>query len=91
MLTKSMLFLAVLGLTSTAHAQTPYITGVSAFWYLGSGINSDGGYYAQAQLTANPNGASGAITWRVATTGAGTVTLDCTSGCSVVNRDGDPR
>lgn len=57
---------------------TPTITGVNAFWWLGSGILSDGGYYAQAAWTANANGATGTPTWHVNTVvGGGNVSLSC--------------
>jgi hypothetical protein len=66
------------GVLSTAVAQ-PTITGVNAFWWLGSGINSDYDYYAQAAWTANANGASGTPTWHVSTvSGGGSVSLSCT-------------
>lgn len=75
------------GLVSRAGAQTPIITGVNAFWWLGSGILSDGGtcsgqtgpcYYAQASWTANPNGNTGSPTWTVVNApGGGSVSLDC--------------
>lgn len=62
--------------------QRPTISGVSAFWWLGSGILSDHGYYAQAAWTANPNGASVTPTWSVSTVGGGgNVNLSCTT-CS---------
>jgi hypothetical protein len=68
--------LIILGgaLLSSTQAQ-PTITGANAFWYLGSGILSNGGtcsghtgpcYYAQAAWTANANGATGTPTWHQA-------------------------
>lgn len=82
------------GLLSRAGAQTPTITGVNAFWWLGSGILSNGGtcsgqtgpcYYSQASWTANPNGNTGSPTWTVvnSATGGGAVSLDCYS-CTTV-------
>jgi hypothetical protein len=78
--------LLLLGALSTAIAQ-PTITGVNAFWWLGSGILSDGGecsdypgycYYAQAAWTANANGAAGTPTWTVNTVpSGGSVSLSC--------------
>lgn len=74
------------GVASVGMAQ-PTITGVNAFWWLGSGILSDGGtcsgqtgpcYYAQAAWTANANGAMGTPTWHVNTVpGGGSVSLSC--------------
>jgi hypothetical protein len=56
----------------------PSVSGVSSFWWLGPGINSDQGYYAQSALTANPNGASGTPYWSVQTvSGGGSVSLSC--------------
>jgi hypothetical protein len=56
----------------------PTISGVNAFWWLGTGILSDRGYYAQSALTANANGASGSPTWSVQTvSGGGSVSLSC--------------
>jgi hypothetical protein len=60
--------LGLIAATQCALAQyTPTISGVSAFWFLGSGILADGGmcstgqtgpcYYAQSQLSSNANGA----------------------------------
>jgi hypothetical protein len=79
----SLLFFCFVG---TLAAQ-PTITGVNAFWWLGSGILSDGGtcsgqtgpcYYAQAAWTANANGATGTPTWHVGTVaGGGSVNLSC--------------
>lgn len=82
------------GLLSRAGAQTPTITGVNAFWWLGSGILSDGGtcsgqtgpcYFSQASWTANPNGNTGSPTWTVvnSATGGGSVSLNC-STCTTV-------
>jgi hypothetical protein len=75
------------GFLSSAAAQTPTITGVNAFWWLGSGITSDGGtcsgqtgpcYYSQASWTANPNGNTGSPTWTVTNaSGGGSVSLNC--------------
>jgi hypothetical protein len=66
---------------------TPTISGVfNAFWYLGPGILSNGGscsgqsgfcYWAQSQLTANPNGAPGTPSWTVVQPGAGKISLSC--------------
>lgn len=79
--------LVVCGLSNRAFAQyTPTISGVSAFWWLGSGILADGGtcsghtgpcYYAQSQLTSNPNGAPGTPSWTVVQNGQGRVSLSC--------------
>lgn len=82
-----------LALVAAVHAQ-PTISGTSAFWYLGtqpSGVYSDGGacsppnsgpcYYTQTVLTASPNGGP-LFSWSVSNTGAGSVTLSCSSGCS---------
>jgi hypothetical protein len=90
------LSLAILffGLLSRASAQTPTITGANAFWWLGSGIVSDGGtcsgqtgpcYFSQASWTANPNGNTGSPTWTVvnSATGGGSVSLNC-STCTTV-------
>ncbi len=72
------ILLLFFGVLSSAVAQ-PTITGVNAFWWLGSGITSDHGYYAQAAWTANPNGATGTPTWHVNTvSGGGSVSLSCT-------------
>src|ERR1700693_728119 len=81
------------GVLSTAVGQ-PTISGVNAFWWLGSGVLSDGNgcstnsspcYYAQASWTANPNGASGTPTWYVNTvSGGGNVSLSCTTCSSTV-------
>jgi len=79
---------------SGAFAQyTPTISGpngqpaVSAFWWLGIGILSDGGmcsprqtgpcYYAQSQLVGNPNGAPGNPSWTVVQNGQGQISLSC--------------
>jgi hypothetical protein len=73
----------------------PTISGVDAFWWLGSGVLSDGGtcsgytgpcYYAQATWTANANGdTSGTPTWHVNTvSGGGNVSLSCTTCTSTV-------
>lgn len=80
-------FVLSLGLLSRADAQTPTITGVNAFWWLGNGILSNGGtcsghtgpcYYAQASWTAHPNGNTGSPTWTVVNApGGGAVSLDC--------------
>jgi hypothetical protein len=68
-------------------ALPPTITGVNAFWWLGSGITDDGSgcpssspcYYAQAAWTAHANGATGTPTWHVNTVaGGGNVSLSCT-------------
>jgi hypothetical protein len=75
-------------LANSAFAQfTPTISGANAFWYLGQGILSDGGacssghtgpcYYAQSQLTSNPNGAPGTPQWTVVQNSQGQVTLSC--------------
>lgn len=82
----SLAVLLFLGVLSTAVGQ-PTITGASAFWWLGSGVLSDGSgcstnsspcYYAQASWTANANGASGTPTWNVNTnSGGGNVSLSC--------------
>lgn len=74
-------------MSSLAFAQyTPTISGVNAFWYLGQGILADGGqcsgytgpcYYAQSQLTSNPNGAPGTPQWSIVQNGQGQVTLSC--------------
>src|SRR5665213_164392 len=67
---------------------TPTISGVfNAFWYLGPNVLSDGGscsrgqtgpcYYAQSQLTANPNGAPGTPSWIIVQPGAGKISLSC--------------
>src|SRR5579872_7067568 len=81
------------GLSVLAYSQTPTISGVNAFWYLGPlsfGTYSDGGtcsghtgpcYYTQSALTASPSSGSG-YTWSVSTTGLGAVTLSCYSNCS---------
>jgi hypothetical protein len=51
---------------------------VPAFWWLGSGVLSDGDYYAQAAWVGSPNGASGTPTWSVSTqVGGGTIALSC--------------
>lgn len=72
------LLLLIFGATSIALAQTPTISGVRAFWWLGSGILSDQGYYAQSLLTAAPNGLSGTASWSVSTvSGGGSVTITC--------------
>jgi hypothetical protein len=55
----------------------PTIAGIPAFWWLGSGVLSDHGYYAQSALTANPNGASGTPSWSVQMLETGGVTLQC--------------
>ncbi len=77
----------------SAQAQTPTISGTSAFWYLGnlpSGVFSDGGtcsghsgpcYFTQSTLTASPSSGSG-YSWSVSRSGAGNVTLSCTTNCS---------
>ena len=88
------------GSLSNALAQTPTITGVNAFWWLGSGILSDGGmcsghsgpcYYAQASWTANPNGASGTPMWTVQNAvGGGSVTLNCSTCTTVEATSGSP-
>lgn len=87
----SLLFFWFVG---TLAAQTPTITGVNAFWWLGSGILSDGGtcsghtgpcYYAQASWTANPNGNPGSPTWTVVNSpGGGSVSLNCYTCTTVV-------
>jgi hypothetical protein len=67
---------------------TPTISGVfNAFWYLGPGILNNGGscssgqtgpcYYAQSQLTADPNGAPGTPSWSIVQPGAGQISLSC--------------
>ncbi len=76
-----------LGIAGSAFGQyTPTISGANAFWWLGSGILSDGGtcsgqtgpcYYAQSQLTSNPNGAPGSPSWTVVQNGQGQVSLSC--------------
>jgi hypothetical protein len=92
---KLSLVVLLFGLLSRAGAQTPTITGVNAFWWLGSGIVSDGGtcsgqtgpcYYAQASWTANPNGNPGSPTWTVVNspTGGGSVSLNCYTCTTVV-------
>lgn len=64
--------------TASMLVSQPTISGVSAFWWLGPGILSDRGYYAQSALTANPNGAPGTPTWSVSTvSGGGGVSLQC--------------
>jgi hypothetical protein len=96
-LTKTLSLLVVLffGLLSRAGAQTPTITGANAFWWLGSGILSDGGtcsgktgpcYYAQANWTANPNGNPGSPTWTVVNNSplGGSVSLNCSTCTTVV-------
>jgi hypothetical protein len=90
------LALLFFGLLSSAVAQyIPTISGVNAFWWLGSGILYDGGgcltipqgacYYAQSTLTSNANGAPGTPTWSVYR-GApgGNVSLSCTTCTSTV-------
>jgi hypothetical protein len=79
--------LLALGLLTSAFAQnTPTISGVSAIWWLGSGILSDGNtcsgysgpcYYAQSQLTSDANGTPGTPTWSVYYSGSGSVSLSC--------------
>lgn len=80
--------IAGLVLVGPAFAQyTPTISGVNAFWWLGSGILADGGscspghtgpcYYAQSQLTSNPNGAPGNPSWTVVQNGQGHISLSC--------------
>jgi hypothetical protein len=82
------LTLLFFGLLSSVFAQyTPTISGVNAFWWLGNGILSDGAgcsyggtpcYYAQSQLTANPNGAPGTPSWTVVNHWPyGSVSLSC--------------
>lgn len=95
-LTKTLsLVVLFFGLLSRAGAQTPTITGVNAFWWLGPGILSDGGtcsgktgpcYFAQASWTANPNGNPGSPTWTVvnSSTGGGSVSLNCSTCTTVV-------
>jgi hypothetical protein len=56
----------------------PTVNGVSAFWWLGRGVLSDHGYYAQSALTPTPNGATGSPYWSVQTvSGGGSVSLNC--------------
>lgn len=77
-------------LSSVAFAQ-PTISGVNAFWWLGPGILSDGGYYAQAAWTANPNGATGTPTWYIITEGGGgSVSLSCYTCASTVATSTSP-
>lgn len=94
-LTKTLsLVVLFFGLLSRAGAQTPTISGANAFWWLGSGILSDGGtcsgktgpcYYAQASWTANPNGNSGSPTWTVVNApDGGGVSLNCNTCTTVV-------
>ncbi len=81
------IFVGVSNSSSNAFAQyTPTISGVNAFWYLGQGILANGGqcsgypgpcYYAQSQLTSNPNGAPGTPQWSIVQNGQGQVTLSC--------------
>lgn len=70
-----------LGYTRSAAVaiQQPAISGANAFWWLGSGVLSDGGYYAQAAWSADPNGATGTPTWSVYYYGSGQVSLSCTN------------
>ncbi|HLG97913.1 MAG TPA: hypothetical protein VKX49_16485 [Bryobacteraceae bacterium] len=75
------------GLAGHAFAQyTPTISGANAFWWLGSGILADGGtcsgqtgpcYYAQSQLTSDPNGAPGSPSWTVVQNSQGKISLSC--------------
>src|SRR5579885_1246331 len=74
-------------LSTPAFAQyTPTISGVNAFWYLGQGILADGGmcsgqsgpcYYAQSQLSPDPNGAPGSPSWTIVQNGQGKISLSC--------------
>ncbi len=75
------------GVVGHAFAQyTPTISGLNAVWWLGAGIVGDGGvcsgqstpcYYAESQLTSNPNGAPGSPTWTVVQNGQGRISLSC--------------
>jgi hypothetical protein len=68
-----------LGYTSgtVMNISRPTVTGVSSFWWLGPGILSDYGYYAQSALTANANGASGTPYWSFQTvSGGGSISLN---------------
>jgi len=90
----SLIILGVAFLSSAAAQFTPTISGVSAFWWLGSGITSNGGtcsghsggcYYSQATWTASPNGATGTPTWHLLTIyGGANVSLSCTTCTSTV-------
>ncbi len=85
-----------LGFLSSAVAQyTPTISGVDAFWWLGSGILHDGAgcgttppgpcYYAQASWSSSPNGAPGTPYWTVVNNpGGGSVSLDCYTCANVL-------
>lgn len=65
---------------------TPTISGVSVLWWLGTGINGDGGvcsgystpcYYAVSQLTSNPNGAPGNPSRTIVQNYNGKISLSC--------------
>lgn len=82
---------------STLAISRPAISGpsntvpVSAFWWLGQGVLSDGAYYAQAAWVAQANGASGSPSWSVSTqANGGSVSLSCSPCGSTVATSTSP-